>query len=62
MIGSLGISVFQNGGLLATIAILIPQWYAGVELKEGISMSLMAMIFFIFAAVNSMTYYAMTTI
>lgn len=62
MIGSLGISVFQNGGLLAIVAIFIPKWMRGEELEEGLSMSLMAMIFFIFAAVNSMTYYAMTTI
>ena len=62
IIGSLGLSIFQNGGLLATVAIFIPKWYRGEQLDEGVSMALMAMIFFIFAAVNGMTYYAMTTI
>ena len=62
MIGSLGMSVFSNAGLLAIIAIFIPIWMRGELLDEGSTMSLMAMVFFIFAAVNSMTYYAMNTI
>ena len=62
IIGFLGLSVFQNGGLLAGIAIIVPQWSQGRLLDESVCMSLMAMIFFVFLSVNAMTYYAMTTI
>jgi hypothetical protein len=55
-------AVFQNGGLVATIAIFIPQWIRGEKLDESISISLMAMVYFIFLHINYMTYYAMTTI
>ena len=61
MLSSLGLSIFQNGGLVAIVAILIPKWYRGEELVESESMSIMAMVFFIFASVNFLTYVAMTT-
>ena len=62
MIGFLGISFFQNGGLIAAIAILIPKWQAGEKLDEGVSISLLAMTFYIFLSVNSFVYYAMTSL
>ena len=62
MIGFLGISFFQNGGMLANLAIFIPKWAKGEKLDEGVTMSMMAMVYFIFLSVNSMTYYAMTTL
>ena len=62
MLSSLGISVFQNGGLFVNVAVLSTQFGRGIELKEGETMSLMAMIFYLFIAVNSMTYHGMTTV
>ena len=57
-----GTSFFQNGGLLVALAVLIPQWIRGEELKEGVSMAMMAMVFYIFMSVNMMTYIAMTAV
>jgi len=62
LVGFLGISFFSNGGLIATLAIFIPKWARGEKLDEGISISLMAMIYLIFYSVNSLLYYAMTTL
>ena len=62
MIGFLGLSVFQNGGLIVIIAILVPKWARGEKLDEGVSMSLMAMVFYIFMSANAMTYYGMTSL
>jgi len=57
-----GTSFFQNGGLLVALAVLIPQWMRGEELKEGVSMAMMAMVFYIFMSVNMMTYVAMNAV
>ena len=54
--------VFRNGGLFVIVAVLSTQFSRGIELKEGETMSLMAMIFYLFIAVNSMTYHGMTTV
>jgi ABC-type multidrug transport system fused ATPase/permease subunit len=62
MIQSLGFAVFSNGGLIACIAIFGSQWARGEELDMGESMSLLAMVFYIFLSVNSMTYMAMTSL
>ena len=62
LIGFLGLSVFQNGGLIVTIAIFIPKWMNGELLDESVSISVMAMVFFLFISINAMTYYAMTTL
>jgi len=53
--------VFQNGGLIALLYIFLSKWNRGELLDESISMSLMAMIYFVFISVNGMTYYAMST-
>ena len=58
----IGTSVFQNGGLIVGIAILIPKWARGEKLDEGISMSMMAMVYYIFISVNMMTYVSMTAV
>ena len=42
--------------------IFVSKWAREEELDESISMSLMAMIYFIFLAVNSLTYFGMTTL
>ena len=62
LIGFLVVSFFQNGGLVAAMAIVIPKWARGEKLDEGISISLLAMVFYIFLSVNSFTYYGMTTL
>lgn len=59
-LGSLGIAVFSNGGLIVLNNIFLVQWGRGDKLDSSVSMSLMAIIFYIFISVNSMTYMAMT--
>ena len=45
-----------------TIAIFIPKWARGEKLDEGVSMSMMAMVFYIFISINMMTYVAMNAV
>jgi len=61
IIGFLGISVFQNGGIVAVLIIFTRKWYMGQKLDESVSMALLAMCYYIFLAVNALTYFAMTT-
>jgi len=62
LVGSLGLSVFQNMGLVAVLLIFLPKWYMGEEIREEESFALLAMIYFVFFSVNSFTYMGMTTI
>jgi hypothetical protein len=62
MIDFLGFTVFSNGGLFACILIFVTQWAMGKELNLGNSMATLAMLFYIFLSVNSLTYMAMTTL
>ena len=39
--------------------IFLIKWYRGEKLDAGISMSMMAMLFYIFISVNAMTFWAM---
>lgn len=61
LIGSLGFSLFQNVGLIGILAIFLPKWYMGEEIKLGDSFALLAMIYYLFFSVNSLTYYSMNT-
>lgn len=58
----MGVSVYQNGGLIVIIAIMTGLYYSEQKLDEAISMALLAMVFFIFLSVNMMFYYSMTTL
>ena len=60
MLSMLGLSVFQNGGLFVTLAIFIPKWKRGELLDESNSISVMAMVYYIFISINMITYWAMT--
>jgi hypothetical protein len=58
----MGISVYQNGGFFVIILIMLGMYHTEQKLDEAISMSLLAMVFFIFLSVNMMFYYSMTTL
>jgi hypothetical protein len=60
MISGLGIAFFMNGGLLVLNNIFFIQWSRGEKLDQGVSMSIMAIIFYIFLSVNCMTYFGLT--
>ena len=53
-------SVFQNGGLYVSIAIFVPKWARGDMLDEGNSISVMAMVYYIFISINMICYWALT--
>ena len=58
----LGISVYQNAGLVVIILIMVGLYQAEQKLDEAISMSLMAMLFYMFIGVNMLFYYGLTTL
>jgi len=62
IIGLLGVSLFENVGLLVLALIVLPQWKQGEYLDEASTISLMAMLFYIFLSVNSLVYYALSTL
>ena len=62
MVGSLGFSIYQNVGLIGVLIILLSKWYNGELLNLGDSFTLVALIYYLFFSVNSMTYYTMNTI
>ena len=58
----MGSSVYQNAGLLVIIVIIVGLWKTGQKLEEAITMSLLAMIFYLFTTSNFMFYMGMTTL
>lgn len=58
----MGVSVYQNGGLIVIIAIVVGLWNSGEKLDEGITLSLLTMVFFIFLSVNFLFYLGITTL
>ena len=58
----LGNAVFQNGGLFVTLAIFVPKWRRGEKLEEGNSISVMAMVYYIFISINNLTYRGLYTL
>ena len=62
VLNSLGNSFFQNTGLIAIFAILGIQWHRGEILKNDITVSLVAMVYMIFFAMNTLVYFALTNI
>ena len=61
LIGSLGFNIYQNVGLIGVLCIFLPKWFMGEELLLGDSFTLLAMIYYLFFNVNSLTYYSMST-
>lgn len=49
-------------GLVAILAILLSEWYQGNLLSLDVSISILAMIYFVFFSVNIITYFALTNV
>jgi len=62
MVGSLGYSLFQNMGLVAVLCVFLPQWARGEQISASAAFSLLAMIYYLFMSVTSLTLYAMSTV
>ena len=62
IVNSFGTSFFQNFGLVAVMAIFVPEWYQGRLLKLETSVSMLSMIYFVFFSVNVLTYFALTNV
>jgi ABC-type multidrug transport system fused ATPase/permease subunit len=62
MVGSLSYSLFQNFGLVAVIVIFVTKWMREEVISQAECFSLLAMIYFLFFSITSMTLYAMNTL
>lgn len=62
IIQSFGTSFFQNTGMVAVVIILIMEWYREKELKNDVVVSMLAMIYLVFFAVNITFYFGLTNI
>jgi hypothetical protein len=58
----MGYAVFQNAGLIALLLIYVIKWVNREALDESRSLSLMAMIFYIFISVNQLMYFGLTSL
>lgn len=57
---SMGTTVYLNMGLIAILIILLIDWFQGIKLETEIVVSTMAMVYFVFMAVNVIFYFALT--
>ena len=48
----MGITIYQNGGLFIILIIVLGLWSNGEKLDEGVLMSLLAMVFYIYVFMN----------
>lgn len=62
MFGNMGFSFFQNWGFIAILCICIPKWYNNEILEIGEMFTLLALNYYLFFSVNSLTYYSINTI
>lgn len=62
IVQSFGSSFFQNMGLVAVFAILFPQWVMGKYLETDVTISMLSMVYFVFFAVNVLTYFALVNV
>ena len=49
-------------GLVAVFAILFPQWVMGQYLETDVTISMLSMVYFVFFAVNVLTYFALVNV
>ena len=61
LVGSLGFSIFQNAGFIGVLIIFTSQWYIGEALELSDSFALLALIYYLFFNINSMTVYLMNS-
>ena len=58
LFGSLGFSIFQNFGFIGALIVFTSKWYMGEMLQIGDSFTLLAIIYYMFFTVNSLTIYS----
>jgi hypothetical protein len=49
-------------GLIAVLCVFLPKWAKGESISSASAFSLLAMIYYLFMSVTSLTLYAMTTL
>lgn len=52
IINTLGVSVFQNMGLIAVLLIFIPKWAQQIKLEMAQTLGLLALVFYLFFGIN----------
>lgn len=60
VLSSMGTTVFLNMGLFAILIILMIDWAQGRKLETDVVISTMALVYFVFMAVNVIFYFALT--
>ena len=60
-VGSLGLAIFQNLGLVCFLCILLPRWYSDDPLNLGDSFTVLAIVYYLFYSINSVTFYSFIT-
>jgi hypothetical protein len=62
VMGSMGFSVFNNAGFVVIVIIYVQKWYAGEHVDSEEAFSMLAMVFYLFIAVNMMLLFAFSTV
>jgi hypothetical protein len=62
ILSQMGAAVFNNFGFLALIYIYLMQWNREVKLDSGFSLSLLAMVNFLFYSVNTMSFFGLMAV
>ena len=60
IINTLGVSVFQNMGLIAVLLIFIPKWAQHIKLEMAQTLGLLAMVFYLFFGINVFAFTGLT--
>ena len=48
--------------MIGVLCVFLPKWFMGEELDLGDSFTVLAIIYYLFFSVNSLAYYALTTL
>lgn len=62
LVSSLGNSIFSNMGLLAVFVILYSEWNKGKLLSNETAVTVLAMVYFVFFAINTILYMGLTNV
>ena len=60
ILATMGTTVFLNMGLIAILVILMIDWLQGKKFETEVVISTMALVYFVFMAINVIFYFALT--
>lgn len=62
VVASIGYAVLSNAGFVVIIVIFIPMWFQGEYISTESAFSMLAMVFFLFLAINALFLWALSTV